>query len=73
MKKKICQHLRGMNVLYSYPNAQHQVLEWFASMVSHKYSLFMLLEGDVVDVSVLKKKVGALDPYLNLDGASCNV
>lgn len=65
--------LEGKNVLYSYPKTQHQVLDRFASMVSYKYSLFKLLEGYVVDVSVFKLKSGALDPSLNRDGASGNV
>lgn len=36
-------------------------------MVTHKYSLFELLEGDVMDVGLLKEKMGVLDPTSNPD------
>ena len=73
MKEKYVVDFEGKNFLYSYPNTQRLVLDHFASRVSHKYSLFKILEGDSVDVNLLKEKLDALDPCLNPSGTSGNV
>lgn len=73
MKEKYVDALEGKNFLYSYHDAQHQLLDQFLIMVTHKYSLFELLEGDVVDLSLLKEKLGAFDTPSNPNGASSSI
>ncbi|CAI9261615.1 unnamed protein product [Lactuca saligna] len=73
MKEKHVNAFEGKTFLYSYPGTEHQGLDHFSSMVSQKYSLFKHLEGDSVDMNILKEKLGALEPSLNPGGTSSNV
>ncbi|CAI9273358.1 unnamed protein product [Lactuca saligna] len=73
MKEKYVNALERKNVIYLYPNVQHQVLDQFSSMITHMYYLFGILEGVVVDLGILKEKLGVLDPTSNPNGASGSV
>lgn len=72
-KEKYIDSLEGKNVIYSYHDAQQQVADRFASMVTHKCSLIELLKGDAVDIRLLKENLGTLDLTSNPDGASSSV
>lgn len=69
MKEKYLEALGGKNDLYSYPDAQRRILDRFLYMITHKYSLFGLLEGDEIDVGKLNKELADLDLILKRDGA----
>ncbi|CAH1426469.1 unnamed protein product [Lactuca virosa] len=73
MKEKYVEALDGKNVLYSYSDAQRHILDRFSYMITHKYFLFGLLEGDKIDDGKLKKELADLDPILKHDGASSSV
>ncbi|CAH1420979.1 unnamed protein product [Lactuca virosa] len=70
MKNKYPKALYGNNDIYSYPDAQCHILYHFSDMVTYTYSLFEPLEGDKVDINVLKERLAALDPLFKCDNAS---
>ncbi|CAH1421615.1 unnamed protein product [Lactuca virosa] len=61
MKEKYTEELKGKNVLYSYPDAQCQIMERFAEMTTYKYSLVSALESEEMDVDGLKKLLKIVD------------
>ncbi|CAH1445531.1 unnamed protein product [Lactuca virosa] len=61
-KERYAEALEGKNVLYSYPGAQHQIVDRFSEMVTRKYSLFSVAEGGGVDIPTLKETLKSLDP-----------
>ncbi|CAH1444001.1 unnamed protein product [Lactuca virosa] len=70
MTEKYSEALTGKKVIYSFPEAQRRILDRFSDMVAYKYLLFELLEGDKVDVDVLKEKFSSLDALSKCDDAS---
>lgn len=55
MKERYSEELKGKNVMYSYPDAQRQIMEHFVEMTTYKYSLVSALESEEMDVGGLKK------------------
>lgn len=53
--------MEGKHFIYSYPGAQSRILDCFSDMITYKYPLLKLLEGNEVDIGVLKEKLEALD------------
>ncbi|CAI9263228.1 unnamed protein product [Lactuca saligna] len=73
MKEKFVDDLEAKNFLYSYYDAQYQVLDRFPNMVTHMYSLFELLEGDVVDLNLLREKLCTFNTPSNPNDASGSI
>ncbi|CAI9275076.1 unnamed protein product [Lactuca saligna] len=63
MKEKYPKELKDKNVLYSYPDAQRQIIERFAEMTTHKYWLESALGNEEMDVGGLKKLLKIVDSY----------
>ncbi|CAH1424439.1 unnamed protein product [Lactuca virosa] len=61
LKVKYPEELKGKNVLYSYPDAQRQIIERFADMTTYKYSLVSALGNEEMDVGGLKKLLKVVD------------
>ncbi|CAH1438175.1 unnamed protein product [Lactuca virosa] len=61
MKEKYTEELKGKNVLYSYLDAHHQIMERFSEMTTYKYSLVSALESEEMDVGGLKKLLKTVD------------
>ncbi|CAH1415713.1 unnamed protein product [Lactuca virosa] len=61
MKEKYPKELKDKNVLYSYPDAQRQIIECFAKMTTYKYSLLSALGEEGIDVGGLKKLLKFVD------------
>ncbi|CAH1445592.1 unnamed protein product [Lactuca virosa] len=61
MKEKYTEELKGKNVLYSYPDAQRQILERFSEMMMYKYSLVFASKSKEMDVGGLKKWLKVVD------------
>ncbi|CAH1435673.1 unnamed protein product [Lactuca virosa] len=61
IKEKYLEELEGKNVLYLYPDAQHQIIERFAEMTTYKYSLVYSLENEEMVVCGLRKLLKVVD------------
>ncbi|CAH1417967.1 unnamed protein product [Lactuca virosa] len=61
MKERYPEELKGKNVMYSYPDAQRQIMERSAKMTTYKYSLVSALESEEMDVGGLKKLLKVVD------------
>ena len=55
MKEKYLEELKDKSVLYSYPDAQRQIIDHFFELTTYKYSLLSALGDEGMDVGGLKK------------------
>lgn len=71
MKAKYPNKLKDKGVLYSYPDAQCQIIDRFSEMTSYKYSLLSALGDEGMDVVGLKKLLEVVDCSKEDEVGSC--
>ncbi|CAI9286390.1 unnamed protein product [Lactuca saligna] len=70
MKEIFYEALDLKNVLHSYPDTQLRIVDHFYDLITHKYSLFSVLEGDKLVIQALKEKLNSLDLLSKYDDSS---
>ncbi|CAH1450090.1 unnamed protein product [Lactuca virosa] len=71
MKEKYHEELKDKGVLFSYPDAQRQIIDCFPEMTSYKYSLLSIFGEEGMDVVGLKKLFKVVDFSKDDEVGSC--
>lgn len=71
MNEKYPGEFKDKSVLYSYPDAQHQIIDHFAELTTYKYSLLSTLKDEGMDVGSLKKLLKVVDCSTEDEVGSC--